>query len=208
MDNRRETLGFQASGSASFDFRTAAWRGVAIWVIVAVCLVALQQLGFAIWVAVILLELTQVDPRFFIGLYIFTGLFFMLVWLASHNWLVRRRHAAMTHTGSDHDTHGPGSVDLARIRHTGLSVLTGLLLLGAFAVVFLVVYVPPDEHLIHATGHIIRDGMDTRSGYYTLWLVLLFSVATQGLAALFNVAQAIGVYEAHFFHTGTAPKSE
>lgn len=159
--------------------------------IMAICLsaVAAAVVGFhgayAVWSFVILMELTQVEPRFFVALFCITDFVTVLIWAGAHRYFMQKYKPQKDH----HPSMKPGSVDLARTTSMQIILFVVILWLTSVSLIF-------DSRWTGAIapgdGHVVQNGMDTKSGIYTIWLMILFNVV---VGCLYVVANMVYIFE-------------
>lgn len=152
------------------------------------------HVAFAIWSFLLLMELTQVEPRFYVALFCITDFGIVFIWTLLHKFYMKKYKPEK----NNHASIKPGSVDLARASSMQIILFVFILWLTAFALIF-------DSRWVGAIapgdGHVVQNGMDTRSGIYTIWLMILFNLIVGCAYVVANIIYVFDLYFNNFLYT-------
>jgi hypothetical protein len=112
------------------------------------------------------MELYQFETTTYLLCYVPITLVLTLVWVAIHHYFVGRFKPDQY--GNEHTR--VTSTELSRVRSLQLMLVALITFLVAVALIFESRF--PGDIAI-GDGHIVQNGMDTRSALYSLWLIIL-----------------------------------
>lgn len=149
------------------------------------------QIGFLIWNAILYIELVQVDPILYHLIYVPVTLGVLLIWIGLHHFFVRKYRPDERQDPNKQVS----SMDLARVRALQVSLVTLTLFLVCSSLLFASRY---PGSIAPGDGHIVQNGMDTKSGLYTMWIINLLIVTIGGVFSVVNASYLFDLYMNQF----------
>jgi hypothetical protein len=145
------------------------------------------QGAFVVINMLLFMELIQMETTFYILLYTPTTLGVTLIWVGLHQWFVNRYKP---HEYGD-EASRVTPTELSRVRSLQFAIICLNVLIVAASLVFSAEF-PGD--IAPGDGHIVQNGMDTKSAIYTLWLVILLAVLLGGTYTITHAVYLFDLY--------------
>jgi hypothetical protein len=143
------------------------------------------QTAFLVINMLLFMELIQMETTFYILLYvpIYTGL--VLIWTGLHHSFVRG-YKPEESTDKDNKV---TFAELSKARSLQIANIMYLVILLCASLIFLARF---PGSIAPGDGHIVQNGMDTKSALYSIWMVILCIVI---LGASYTMTHAVYLFD-------------
>lgn len=149
------------------------------------------QASFVIINILLFMELFQFETSLYILIYVPITVGLTLIWVALHHYFVRRYKP--DEYGDDHNR--VTSTELSRASSLQFMMVSMSIFVVAAGLVFESRF-PGD--IAPGDGHIVQNGMDTKSAIYTMWLVILITVFIGGTYIVTHAVYLFDLYLTKF----------
>ena len=152
------------------------------------------QMSFLVINMLLFMELIQMETTFYILLYVPVTVGLTALWVIIHHFFMVRFKPEEYGVDDSKVT----SVELSRVR--SLQVILGCM--SMFIMVAALIFESRfPGNIAPGDGHIVQNGMDTRSAIYTVWLIILMIVFIGGAHFVTNAVYLFDLYLNQFRKT-------
>lgn len=137
-----------------------------------------------------IMEIINLNPIIIVSIYVPLSCILCLVWIIMHHVFVNRFDPIK----NSEESHKITSVDLARIRSSQASYV---LICMSNILIYWTTYVY-SWPICEGDGHVVINGIDTKSSAYTLWMMFLVGMIVGSHQFIPDVSFIIQVYAVKF----------